>query len=240
MSRASLAESRARPCYNELAMQKFFKKANLTLLAPAKGVLVAGAMLLCGCGLTPEKLETMRPGTLPKKAPPLKPGELPKITVIPGGNLSYWHQAKLGAEAAGKKFGARILWKVPTGGDLAKSQKELVDEAMKTSQGLVIAPSDSTKAIRPVGNAARAGLAVVTFDRDVFTNQNKLSFIHNDDEKSRALKATKNVQPDYYQMGFQSVQTILDFRATKQMPPREIKIAPRVLTDKPIAKGSTL
>lgn len=189
---------------------------------------MSGALCFSGC-VGPEQMEKMRPGTLPKKAQPLAKGELPKITVIPAGTETYWNGARLGAEAAGKKFGARIEWKVPSG-DLVKSQKELVDDVMESSQGLVIAPANSTKAIRPVGNAARAGLAVVTFDRDVFSNQNKLTFVHNDDEKSKALKASNanEIQPDYYQMGFQSVKAIMDFRATKQMPPREIKIAPRV------------
>ncbi len=228
-SRASLSESLARPCYNEQAMHKnFFSTSYRSSLA---GVLVSGALLLSGCGLTPTELKKIRPPSLPQpKVPQLKAGELPTITVIPAGTESYWLQAKLGAEAAGKKFGARIVWKVPTG-DLIKSQKKLVENVSKTSQGLVLAPADSTKLMQPVGDAARAGVSVVAFDRDVFTVQNKMSFVHNDDAKSAAMNVTW--QPDYYQMAFQSVQAIMNFRATKQMPPREIKIAPRVITKDP-------
>ena len=318
-------------CYNDFAMPKIYL-SNRFKPAIAAGVLWSGALLISGCGLTPSELKKIRPPSLPQpKVPVLKAGALPTITVIPGGSESYWNEARRGSEAAGKKFGARIVWKVPSG-DLIPSQKKLVENVSKTSHGLVLAPTDSTKLMQPVGDAARAGVAVVTFDRDIFTNQNKLSFVHNDDEASGVLAAkqvgnstagsgsavamqshskpdaevrrnsfeqslktsfpkvelfqpgnfaganpiafepggipareilssvqftpptgTKPfhivfgadevlrqavqrgeilalISPDYYQMAFQSVKAIMDFRATKQMPPREIKIAPRVLT----------
>jgi len=334
----------ASACYNDFAMPKIspnFFKFKLFQPAIAAGVLLCGALLLSGCGLTPTELKKIRPPSLPQpKVPVLKAGELPTITVIPGGSESYWNQAKLGAEAAGKKFGARIEWKVPVGqipnrNEVAVyvAQKEAVEETVETSQGLVVAPVDSTKMMQPVGKAARAGVSVVAFDRDVFTIQNKLSFVHNDDEASGVLaaqqvgrllgtrykvglfpalekrrneaaqrisafetamhskfpdaeltkweqlpqvidedvvftseeyrsllsrdfqsvwpklsvvafgadedllkaiqkgKLSALISPDYYQMAFQSVKAIMDFRATKQMPPREIKIAPRVLTE---------
>ena len=195
--------------------------------------------MLSGCGITPEELKKTRPASLPQpKIPELKPGELPKITVVPGGTESYWNEARRGAEAAGKQFGARIEWKVPVSriphrseAALYLAQKELVEETATTSQGLVVAPVDSTKMMQPVGKAARAGVVVVAFYRDVFTIQNKLTFVHNDEEKRADLQSA-GLTPvmDFYQMGFQSVKAIMDFRATKEMPPREIKIAPRVWT----------
>ena len=199
------------------------------------GIFCCG-VLLSGCALAPSELKKIRPPSLPQpKVPELKAGELPTITVIPGGTESYWNEARRGAEAAGKQFGARVEWKVPVPRiphrsevALYLAQKELVEQTATTSQGLVVAPVDSTKMMQPVGKAARAGVSVVVFDRDVFTIQNKLSFVHNDDQKNAATKS--NVSPDYYQMAFQSVKAIMDFRTTKQMPPREIKIAPRVIT----------
>lgn len=186
-------------------------------------VLCFGVLLCAGCA---------RPPSLPRKAPALKAGELPTITVIAGGKESYWLDAKRGALAAGKKLGAKIVWKVPSGNDLIKSQQEIMKDATENSHGIALAPLDSTKMLQSVGNAARAGLAVVVFDRDVFTVQNKLSFVHNDDQKTAQLKRDlKNVGvvPDYYQMAYQSVKAIVDYRALKY-PPREIKIAPRVIT----------
>jgi ABC-type sugar transport system substrate-binding protein len=176
----------------------------------------SGVLLLAGCA---------RPPSLPKKAPALAAGEPPTITVIAGGRESYWKEARRGALAAGKKLGAKIVWKAPAGSDLIKSQQTLVTESLENSHGIVLAPLDSTKLMQSVGDAARAGLAVVVFDRDVFTVQNKLSFVHNDDEQSGVLRqSVKNsvITPDYYQMAYQSVKAIVDYRAL-QYPPREIK-----------------
>jgi ABC-type sugar transport system substrate-binding protein len=141
---------------------------------------VAGVLALSGC---------QRPSDLPQKPPPVAAGELPKITVVAGGAESYWNEAKRGALAAGKKFGAQIVWQAPSGANLVKSQQKLVRDAIKNSHGIVLAPLDSTKLMQPVGEAARAGLAVVIFDRDVYTIQNKLSFIHNDDYLAGVLAA---------------------------------------------------
>lgn len=286
-------------------------------------VLCFGVLLCAGCA---------RPPSLPRKAPALKAGELPTITVIAGGKESYWLDAKRGSLAAGKKLGAKIVWRVPSGNDLIKSQQEIMKDATENSHGIALAPLESTKMLQSVGNAARAGLAVVVFDRDVFTVQNKLSYVHNDDYATGVLAArgaariyssggvkavssseqpqvvlrtrsfedtirkeflsmevldkSKNytgsaawifapdevtaresasspksdipaslphpriiafgadavlvqalqqgkisalISPDYYQMAYQSVKAILDYRALKY-PPREIKIAPRVIT----------
>ena len=174
-----------------------------------------GVLLLAGCA---------RPPSLPRKAPEVKAGELPKITVIAGGTQSYWLEAKRGAEAAGKKFGAKILWKSPAASDPVAMQTALVETAARTSHGVVLAPIDSTQLLKAVGNAARAGMAVVVFNRDVFSVQNKLSFVHGGEEGNQSGYA-----PDYYQMAYQSVKAILDYRALKDVP-REIKIAPRLIT----------
>ncbi len=175
---------------------------------------IIGVLGLSGCG---------RPASLPQHAPPLREGELPRLTVIAGGTQSYWNEARRGAEAAGKKLGAQIIWKVPSGSDLVASQQKLVRDAINNSHGVILAPLDSTELMQPVGEATRAGLAVVVFDRDVFTIQNKLSFVHNDDEK-----ITASMRPDYYEMAYQSVKAIIDYRALNT-PPREIKVPPRVV-----------
>lgn len=186
---------------------------------------IAIVLTLAGCG---------RPTNLPQKAPAVPEGQLPRITVIAGGSESYWNEAKRGGEAAGKKFGAQIVWKVPQGADretMIMDQKQLVAAACKNSQGVALAPLDSTKLMQSVGDAARSGLAVVVFARDVYTIQNKLCYIHNDDEKTRELKQRNNAMrsiPDYYEMGFQSVKVIMDYRSLRDVP-REIKVAPREL-----------
>jgi ABC-type sugar transport system substrate-binding protein len=282
----------------------------------AAGVLLLSSFLLSGCA---------RPPSLPKKAPVLPKGQLPTITVIPGGSESYWNEARRGAEAAGKKLNAKIVWKAPSGKDkdaLLKSQQKLIEDAIETSQGIAAAPVDSTQMMRFFREVALAGLPVVAFDRDVYTIQNKLTFVHNDDYEAGVLVAReakkvamnptnvvllaaserpeieerisgfrsefKNqapkaeitqagditfstntevgisideelspeiisnpalktkvilfrsegldnskiaavIQPDYYQMGYQSVKAIMDYRAVKDVP-HEIKIAPRLVT----------
>jgi ABC-type sugar transport system substrate-binding protein len=211
----------------------------LKLRLSALGVLLLSSFLLSGCP---------RPPSLPKKAPPLPKGQLPTITVIAGGSESYWNEARRGAEAAGKKLNAKIIWKAPSGKDkdaLLKSQQKLMTDAIETSQGVVAAPIDSTQMMRFFREVALAGFPVVAFDRDVYTIQNKLTYVHNDEEKSEALNADLQsgksvgiIEPDYYQMGYQSVKAILDYRAVKDVP-REIKIAPRLITKESI-KTSTL
>jgi ABC-type sugar transport system substrate-binding protein len=279
----------------------------------------AGVLALAGCA---------RPSDLPQKPPPVPTGALPTIAVIAGGTESYWDEAKRGARDAGKKFGASIVWETPSSADLVKSQQKLVRDAIKNSHGIVLAPLDSTKLMQPVGEAAHAGLAVVIFNRDVYTIQNKLSYVHNDDYRTGVLAAreaarivgasgkrigvlastpdpqiqervrgfeetlhskspgaqlevwtslpqvsdvsarflpdaasallmrdsdgsskattvlygpdaklkaaggpTVLIVPDYYQMAYQSVKAILDYRAVKDVP-REIKIAPHVVENK--------
>lgn len=144
--------------------------------------LLSSAVLLAGCG---------RPPSLPKKAPAVSAGQLPVITVIPGDDASYWNEAKRGALAAGKKLGATVKWAAPTGPDFAKSQNDLIKKASEGSHGLVVAPADPTELIRGFGEAARAGLAIVAMDRDVYTIQNKLSLVENDDDTAGALAARK-------------------------------------------------
>lgn len=183
-----------------------------------------GVLCLAGCP---------RPASVPKKAPPLAEGKLPTITVIAGGTESYWNEARRGALAAGKQFNANIIWKAPSGKnkkELLKSQQKLMEAAIDNSQGIVAAPIDSTKMMRFFRKVALAGLPAVAFNRDVYTVQNKLTFVHNDEAKSAALKSQGHVvQSDYYQMAYQSVKAILDFRELNY-PPREIKIAPIVIS----------
>lgn len=193
---------------------------------------VVAVLLVSGCA---------RPPRL-KRLPPLQPGELPIITVIPGGEQSYWLEARRGAEDAAKKLGAHIQWKVPRGQDAAALQGAMVETAATNSHAVAVAPIDSTKLMRHVAGATKAGLAVVVFNRDVYTLQNKLTYIRTDEEKKTDLQNAVNsgaksgtIQPDYYQMGYQSVKAILDFRALKDVP-REIKIAPRLITKKSVKK----
>jgi ribose transport system substrate-binding protein len=140
----------------------------------------AGVLLLAGCA---------RPPSLSRKPPEVPKGEKPTLTVIAGGSQAYWSQARRGAQDAGKKLGAHIVWQAPAGADPVKSQMKLVRDAIKTSHGLVLAPLDSTKLMQPVGEAARAGLDVAIFSHDVFTIQNKLSYVHNDDYQTGVLAA---------------------------------------------------
>ena len=87
-------------------------------------------------------------------------------------------------------------------------------------------------AFEPGGNSPREILNTVQFK--IPSGQKQIFVVFGADEVLRQAvqrgEILALIAPDYYQMAFQSVKAILDFRATKQMPPREIKIAPLVLT----------
>ncbi|RYG21660.1 hypothetical protein EON82_18455, partial [bacterium] len=89
-----------------------------------------------------------------------------KIAVIPKGTThSFWKSVEAGAEAAGKEFGAEILWKGPLKEDDRAGQISVVQQftADKVS-AIVLAPLDDQALTGPVQAATAKGIPVVIID----------------------------------------------------------------------------
>lgn len=89
-----------------------------------------------------------------------------KIAVIPKGTThSFWKSVEAGAEAAGKEFGAEILWKGPLKEDDRAGQIGIVQQftADKVS-AIVLAPLDDQALQSPVQAATEKGIPVVIID----------------------------------------------------------------------------
>jgi ribose transport system substrate-binding protein len=88
------------------------------------------------------------------------------VAVIPKGSThEHWQRVKLGAEKAGKEFGATVIWKAPQTENDRQQQIGLVEQftADKVS-AIVVAPLDEKGLVRPVRQAVGAGIPVVLID----------------------------------------------------------------------------
>lgn len=93
----------------------------------------------------------------------------PKILVSPKGLvLSFWVSVKQGAEAAGKEFGADIIWKGPSlETDIAAQISIVEDNINKKVDAIVIAACDAEALIPVLQKADAAGIPVITIDSNI-------------------------------------------------------------------------
>lgn len=91
------------------------------------------------------------------------------IAVVPKGTTqSFWLAVKAGAEAAGKKHGARIIWKGPAKETDVAGQKRIIENFINQKvDALVMAACNETALVPTVEQADRAGIPVVTIDSGV-------------------------------------------------------------------------
>ena len=94
-----------------------------------------------------------------------------RIAVVPkGATHEHWKRVHIGAEKAAAEFSAKgvpveVIWKAPIREDDREQQVQVVEGF--TSQrvsGIVLAPLDSHALMRPVEEAAQAGIPTVIFD----------------------------------------------------------------------------
>jgi ribose transport system substrate-binding protein len=88
------------------------------------------------------------------------------IAVIPKGQGHiFWQTVQAGAQAAGAKFGVRILWNGPASEiEIAKQINIVEDFINRRVDGIVVAPADEKALVPVIESAARRGIPVTIFD----------------------------------------------------------------------------
>lgn len=143
------------------------------------------SVVFAGCG-SGDKAGTE---TADSGKPPAE-GEL-TIAVIPKGTThSYWKSVETGANAAGKEFGAKILWKGPLKEDDRSGQIQIVQGfAADKVSAIVLAPLDDKALASPVADASSKGIPVVVIDSALQGEAGKdfVSLVATDNEKAGEL-----------------------------------------------------
>src|SRR5207244_8782628 len=128
---------------------------------------------------------------------PSQTGAVKTITlaVIPQGSThEFWKSIHAGAVKATRDLaqqGTRvnIVWKGPLREDDREQQTQVVEGFITQGvQGIVLAPFDSHALVRPVEEAAQAGIPTVVVDSGL-ESQKVVSFISTDNKKGGALAA---------------------------------------------------
>jgi ribose transport system substrate-binding protein len=117
------------------------------------------------------------------------------IAVIPQGTTQeYWKSIHAGAVKASQDLAAQgaqvnIIWKGPLREDDREQQTQVVEGFISQSvSGIVLAPFDSHALVRPVEEAAAAGIPTVVVDSALDSNR-IVSFVATDNKKGGALAA---------------------------------------------------
>lgn len=128
-------------------------------------LITIGLFLLAGCGGSPKPAEPAS-GNTPAAAPAT--GTL-EIAVIPKGLAhQFWLSVKAGAEAAGKEFGADILWQgPPKETEIAQQISIIQDMITRRVDALVLAACDENALAGVIGQANEAGIPVIMIDSGV-------------------------------------------------------------------------
>lgn len=117
-----------------------------------------------------------------------------RIAMVPKGSThEHWKRVHLGAEKAAGEFRARgvpveVLWKAPIREDDREQQLEVVEGFISQGvAGLVLAPLDSHALVRPVEEAAQAGIPTVIFDSALDDTTHQVSYVSTDNRKGGEL-----------------------------------------------------
>ena len=117
------------------------------------------------------------------------------IAVIPQGSThEYWKSIHAGAMKAAKDFESEgtkvnIIWKGPLREDDREQQTQVVEGFISQGvSGIVLAPFDSHALVRPVEEAASAGIPTVVVDSALDSGK-IVSFVATDNKKGGALAA---------------------------------------------------
>jgi ribose transport system substrate-binding protein len=121
-----------------------------------------------------------------------------RIAVIPkGATHEHWKRVRIGAEKAAAEFAAKgtpveVIWKAPIREDDREQQVQVVEgfTSQKVS-GIVIAPLDSHALVRPLEEAAQAGIPTVIFDSALADPSKGVSYVSTDNEKGGRLAARR-------------------------------------------------
>ncbi len=124
---------------------------------------------------------------------PEKTGKKLTIAVIPKGTThSFWKTIHAGAAKAAEELGVEIVWKGPVKEDDRGSQIDLVANFVSRGgvDGVVLAPLDDAALVKPVEQAAKAGIKTVIIDSDL-KSEEYVSFVATDNRKGGELCAKR-------------------------------------------------
>jgi ribose transport system substrate-binding protein len=117
-----------------------------------------------------------------------------RIGMVPkGATHEHWKRVHAGAEKAAAEFRAAgvpvdVLWKAPIREDDREQQVEVVEGFISQGiDGLVLAPLDSHALVRPVEEAAGAGIPTVIFDSALADTTRQVSYVSTDNRKGGEL-----------------------------------------------------
>jgi len=117
-----------------------------------------------------------------------------RIAMVPKGSThEHWKRVHLGAEKAAAEFRkagvpVEVLWKAPIREDDREQQLEVVEGFISQGvSGLVLAPLDSHALVRPVEEAAGAGIPTVIFDSALADTTHQVSYVSTDNRKGGVL-----------------------------------------------------
>jgi ribose transport system substrate-binding protein len=120
------------------------------------------------------------------------------VAVVPkGATHEHWKRVHLGAEKAAAELRAKgvpvlVIWKGPLREDDREQQVQVVEGFVSQRvSGLVLAPLDSRALVRPVEEAARAGIPTVVFDSALAPPHPAKSFVATDNERGGRLAARR-------------------------------------------------
>jgi ribose transport system substrate-binding protein len=126
---------------------------------------------------------------------PADPAKSYTIAVIPQGSThEYWKSIHAGAAKAAQDLGAEgvkinIIWKGPLREDDREQQTQVVEGFISQNvSGIVLAPFDSHALVRPVEEAAVAGIPTLVVDSALDTDK-IVSFVATDNKSGGALAA---------------------------------------------------
>lgn len=127
-------------------------------------VLLAIVVVAAGCGQPAGPAPSGKAGEAPAAAKgPLKIGVVPK-----GISHQFWLTVKAGAEAAGKEFGATIIWQGPDKEtEIDKQVNILEDMISRKVDAIVMAACDENGLTNVIKKAVDAKIPVVTIDSGV-------------------------------------------------------------------------
>ena len=119
-------------------------------------------------------------------------GKKLKIAVIPKGlSHAFWQTVKKGAEDAGAKMNADIIWNGPsTEGEVGRQVQIVEDSITQKVDGIVLAPIDRKALVSAIENAATRKVPLVIFDSDANTDK-RLSFVATDNYKGGQMAARR-------------------------------------------------
>jgi ribose transport system substrate-binding protein len=120
------------------------------------------------------------------------------IAVIPkGATHEHWKRVHVGADKAAAEFSAagvpvRVIWNSPLREDDREQQVQIVEGFISQGiSGLVLAPLDSRALLRPVEEAARAGIPTVVFDSALAIPNPAVSYVATNNERGGRLAADR-------------------------------------------------